>query len=226
MFSYGDLMQLGHRAHKLATDDADVLASYGINDAFRDNLEEKLQQVKDFPEDVEQEYGAVAENETKLKRADETKVGIRTMMVLVKQLYKEGSGKWTRFGTADMSKMNDLQLIKCGFRVVRVAQSLLTTLEPFGVTQAMIDALEITVKAYDKAYDDQQDALLLRKEFTIDRILLANELYGLIAKVCDYGKDYWSSRDSFKHSLYVIYETPPSKRAKAKKKAAEKEKPE
>ena len=222
MMTFGELAQLGDQAHKLATDDAVVLATYGINDAFRANLAEKTKQVKDFPTDEELEYGAAAENETKLARADEVKVSIRTIMVLVKQLYKEGSSKWTRFGTADMNKMNDLLLIKCGFRVVRVAQSLLTTLEPYGVTQAMIDALEIIVKAYDKAYDDQQDAKLLRKEFTIDRVLLANELYSLITQLYDYGKNYWVTRNAVRYSFYVIYDRLPSKKAKAKKKAAEK----
>jgi hypothetical protein len=219
MFSYGELEQLGDKAAMLASHDHTELLSYGVDAAFVTAIEDTTQQLKDFQTDEELEANAMGFNEDKTRLADFVKVGIRTMMIKVKQVFKEESGNWIRFGTKGMNEMEDLKLIKCGFRVVRMSNYFFSQLSPKGVTQAMIDALETDVKNYDKAYDDQQDAKLLRKCVTQERLLLANGLYALITELFDYGKDYWSTRNAARYKEYVIYDTPPRKK-KADKKAA------
>ena len=217
MFSQGKLMHLGDTAISLAGQDQAQLASYGVDAVFIAALENKTLQLKDFSTDEELEGLAMADNETKIVLADTVRVGIRTMMVKVKQVFAPESGTYIRFGTQGMNEMDDLKLIKCGFRVVRMSTLFLAELSAKGVTQAMIDALETDVKNYDKAYDDQQDAKLLRKSITHERLLLANSLYALITELFDYGKDYWSTRNAGRYKAYIIYDTPAGRKKKAKK---------
>jgi hypothetical protein len=222
MISQGELMQLGDKAAQLAVQDQTPLLSYGVDSAYVTAIEDKTHQLKHYPTDEELEGKAMNFNEVKTQQADIAKAGIRTMMVKVKQVFKEDSGNWIRFGTKGMSEMEDLKLIKCGFRVVRMSNLFLTELAAKGVTQAMIDELETEVKNYDKAYDDQQDAKLLRKAETQERILLANSLYAMITELFDFGKDYWSTRNTARYKDYIIYESPSAKKKKDEKKVGEK----
>jgi hypothetical protein len=222
VISQGELMQLGDKAARLAVQDQTPLLSYGVDVAYVTAIEDLTQQLKHYPTDEELEGKAMNFNEVKIQQADTVRVGIRTMMVKVKQVFKEDSGNWIRFGTKGMSEMEDLKLIKCGFRVVRMSNLFLTELSAKGVTQAMIDELENDVKKYDKAYDDQQDAKLLRKAETQERILLANSLYAKITELFDFGKDYWSTRNAARYKDYIIYESPAEKKKKDEKKVAEK----
>jgi hypothetical protein len=224
MFSQGELMQLGDKAESLATQDQAQLLSYGVDAAFITNIADTTQQLKDFPTDEELEGKAMHYNQLKTETSETVKSGIRTMMVKVKQVFGENSGKFIRFGTTGMNEMDDLKLIKCGFRVVRMAGLFLLQLAVKGVTQAMIDALETDVKNYDRAYDDQQDAKFLRKSFTHERLLLANALYGQISELFDYGKDYWSTRNQARYKDYIIYEVPQAKKKNNKKKIVEENK--
>lgn len=215
MFGVAELMQLGDKATDLGEQDAAVLAPYGVNQQFLDLISDKTNQLKDFSTDEELEGKAMILNEIKIKMAEAAKISIRTMMIKVKQVFKNDSGNLIRFGTKGMNAMKDLELIKCGFRVVRMSNIFLPDLAVKGVTQAMIDALETDIKNYDKSYDDQQDAKLLRNSITYERLLLANELYALITELFDYGKDYWSSRNAARYKDYLIYNTTSGKKQEA-----------
>ncbi len=218
MFSIAELEFLGGTAISLAQKDHEELLSYGVDEVFVSNLEEKTEQLRNFATDPELLGAEMDSNETKVAYFDDTKVAIRTMMVKVKQVFKEESPTWILFGTKGLNEMNELQLIKCGFRVVRRATQFLGQLQTKGVTQAMIDELETTVKNFDEAYDNQQDAKFERKSTTVQRLMLANELYGMITELFGYGKDYWYTRNEAKYKAYIIYNTPSGKKPKAAKK--------
>jgi len=148
--------------------DSAIFLLYGLDADFRASLVDKVAAVRNFPSDPEQKGNAMDFNEQKLANSDVVILGIRTMMVKVKQVFKEGSSNFVKFGTNDLHKMDDLKLIKCGFRVVRRATEFLPQLIDKGVTQQVIDQLEADVKLLDKNYDDQQDAILERKATTIE----------------------------------------------------------
>ena len=215
MFSFAELESLGGTAVSLAQRDHEELVSYGVDEVFVSNLEEKTEQLRNFATDPELLGAEVDCNETKVAYFDDTKIAIRTMMVKVKQVLKEESPMWILFGTKGLNEMNELQLIKCGFRVVRRATQFLEQLLPKGVTQEMIDELELTVKNFDEAYDKQQDAKYERKSTTVQRLMLANDLYALITELFNYGKDYWYTRNEAKYKAYIIYNTPSGKKPKA-----------
>ena len=139
---------------------------------------------------------------------DVMKVNIRDVMVRVKKVFPEGDGLYERFGTKGMDALNDVDLIRIGFRVVRMANFYLDDLAPKGLTQPIIDALEADVKKADDAYNDQQDAISLRYSTTRQRINIANEVYGIVVELFDYGKTYWVTRNAAYYKDYVIYNTP------------------
>jgi hypothetical protein len=216
MITFAELEQLGDSANSRIEEDSAILETYGIDDDFKTLLTDKTQELKDFPTDEEMEGDVMDQTETKNKLADSVKVSIRSIMVRVKQVFKEDSGEYVRFGTKNLGLLKDLELVKCGFRVVRRATEYLGQLEAKGLTQAMIDELESYVTQFDQAIDDQQDAALMRSCVTINRLILANSLYAMITELYDCGKDYWASRNAAKYKGYVIYDVPPAKKKSAK----------
>ena len=217
--SFGALAHLGNRSISLSTRDQEVLLQYGVDEAYINMLKSLTQAVKDFATDEELAGDAQQQRQDKDVFADTLKVNIRMMMVRVRNAFPANSSKPGRFGTDDLDKMTDLALIKCGFRVVRMATEFLADLAPKGITQADIDALEADANNMDQAWDEQQYKTYLRTAVTHDRLLLANELYSRITELYDYGKNYWVTRSWAYHKDYIIYDSPKPKPKKAKKKA-------
>ena len=207
-FSFGKLAQLGDKAVYLATRDHTEVGTYGIDTAYVTNIETLTQNLKDCPSD--EEYKGMIKNLTDIKDADADalRVLIREMMTRVVRVFPVTSGTYLEFNTAGMNELDDVNLIKCGNRVVRQATLNLTALSVKGVTLPMIDALKVQAKKLDDSFDAQQNKMLERKGKTLDRILLANSLYALIVELFSYGKNYWVTRNAVKYTDYVIYDTP------------------
>ena len=212
MFSLPKLVGLARNAVMWGTRDLSELTTYGIDINFINTIDDKINEVTNFSTDDELLGAEMDRSETKVANFDDTKVGIRTMMVKVKQVFKEDSPTWILFGTRGLNEMNELQLIKCGFRVVRRATQFLNDLQAKGITQAMIDELQATVANFDEAYDKQQDAKFERKSFTVQRLIQANELYAMVSELMASGKDYWYTRNEAKYKNYIIYNTPSMKK--------------
>ncbi len=211
--SLAELDQLGDKGVQLINQDQTILANYGVDAAYKAFLETKTQELKDCPTDPELEGKVKNRTEIKDRLADNLKVSIRSLMIRVKQVYREDGGKWSRFGTLGLDKMNDLELAKCGYRVAQIAAEFIADLASKGITQSIIDALHADAKSFDEAIDAQQYYTRLRSCATYDRIMLANQVYAKITELFDYGKDYWGSRDAARYKDYIIYDTPTAKPA-------------
>jgi hypothetical protein len=207
-FSYGYLGHLGETALSLITRDSTELGTYGVDAAYKLNLETKLTEFSDFPDDEELLGAAVDLREIKDTNADNLRVAIRTMMTKVEKVFPINSGKWIRFGVKSLSQMDDHALGRCGPRVARMCNKFLADLTPKGVTAALITELETLSDKFNDSWDEFTDAELERISTTHQRIGLANSIYAIIVEVFDFGKDYWSTRDISKYKGYVIYNTP------------------
>jgi hypothetical protein len=207
-FSFGYLGHLGETALSLIVRDFIELGAYGVDAAYKTNLETKLTEFSEFPDDQELLGAVVDLREIKDTNADSLRVAIRTMMTKVEKVFPPNSGKWIRFGTKALSQMDDHLLGRCGPRVARMCTKYLAILTPKGVTAALITELEDLSDKFNKSWDEFKDAELERISVTHERIGLANTIYGIITELFDFGKDYWSTRDISKYKAYVIYNTP------------------
>ena len=139
--SYGVLMQVGDKGVQLIEQDQAVLAPYGVDAAFKTALTNQTLQLKDYPTD--EELRGAEEDATAIKNesAEVNRTAIRTVMVKVAANFPDGSPKYNRFGTQNLSHLHDPDLAKCGLRVVRMLNEFLGDMPNF--TQAEIDAFEI-----------------------------------------------------------------------------------
>jgi len=202
------LIQLGDKTVTLMMRDVDALAVYGVLQSDGTAIQNQTQELKNLPTDAEYEGIVIEKTGIKDGLADQIKVDIRSKMIRVRDLYGETSGTYHRFGVKGMDAMTDLELSQCAKRVVRMCNLYLNNLVAKGLTQAMIDHLSQLIADFDKALGEKEDAAMDREIATNDRNALANDLYAKISRICDFGKDYWSSRNEAKYNDYVIYDTP------------------
>lgn len=93
-------------------------------------------------------------------------------------------------------------------RVHRVASNLLTELESEGLTQEILDELTTRLETYEQALASQKDAIADRDIATENRVEKANEIYDLLVKYCNTGKQIWEDTNQAKYNDYIIYDTP------------------
>ncbi len=210
-FGLTTLVTFGDKAVSASVRDHDILLPYGIDDAYMSLFSSTLEEVKNFPSYFE--YLGKMKDLCEIKNLDAKNltIAIRSMMSRVVNVFPRNSGKWIRFGTKDLNKMTDMALYDCGLRVVRMATLFLTQLAPKGVTVELIDDLFALSNKLMASIEAHNDAALERIAATVERIEVANKLYGMIVELFGYGKDYWSSLNYARYKAYIIYNTPTAK---------------
>lgn len=207
-FSFATLIGLGQKTVSVMDRDQSELLFYGIAAADRTIVAQATLNLQDMPTDDEYKGIVIGHTATKDQLTDQIKVGIRSVMVRVADVFGEKSGTYYRFGTTGLSKMNDLDLLQCCKRVTRMAGSYISQLETKGLTPVMLETITQLATQFEAALEAKKDAELEREVATEQRITEANELYALITRVCGFGKDYWYTRNEAKYNDYVIYDTP------------------
>lgn len=206
--SYSALMQLGDKAVMLINRDAAELETYGVNEALKNLIQQKTQELKDIPTDEELLADVSFNTEEKNKHADAIRNSIRTIMVRAKNVFGDQSSQYKHFGVKSLERMTDDDLYRCSKRVSRTATMYLSELSAKGLTEGEITNLSSITQTLDDKIDAKDDAVRNRDIATESRVDLSNELYKLISELFDYGKDYWSTRKESKYNDYIVYDHP------------------
>ena len=210
-FGFSTLITFGDRALSAGARDHDILLAYGVDDTFMSLLSSVVEEVRNYPTDIEFLGNSKDLHETKTLDAKNLIIAIRSMMSRVVAVFPRNRGNWIRFDTKGLNKMTDVELHKCGLRVARMATLFLAQLAPKGVTLELINDLQTLSNKLLESIYAHGDAELERIAATADRIEVANKLYGMVVELFSYGKDYWSSRNYARYKAYIIYNTPTAK---------------
>ncbi len=127
--------------------------------------------------------------------------------------FGQESAKFRTFETKDINNQPDNELVRIARSAKTAAEALLAELTGAGLTQGMIDNLETLNNAFDIQIDLKRNKIRARDTATDERIKLGNELYTLVAGICENGKLCWEAENEAKYNDYVIYKnagtTPP-----------------
>ncbi len=207
-FSYGTLKQLADNTVALIDRDTVEFADRGFNAAKRTALVTAITNFDNAPTD-EQLLGikveATALKDTKRSSLEKQ---MRTMFLAAKNVFGENTGKYKEFGDPNLSVQTDSDLARNAKTMATTATKYLTNLATEGITTAKIALLTTTRNELDAAIDAQTVAINNRDNSTEARVILANNLYQLVVKYNDIGKDIWVETSEAKYNDYVIYNTP------------------
>ncbi len=206
-FSYGHLKQLADNLLQLLDRDIVEHTTRGFNPTKRTAFV-KLINIFDACPDDEQLLG-IRESATQAKDDARAKLEkqMRTIFLMAKNAFTSDSGKYREFGNTDLSTQTDEEVVRNAKIIITTATKYLTQLADEGLTTAVITTLSNTKKELDDAIDAKIKAVSNKDLAAETRIEAANNLYDMIVKYCDNGKDLFIEVNEAKYNDYVIYNT-------------------
>jgi len=206
-FSDGYLKQISDNTLILLDRDVVAFNDMGFTSTKRSDYVQTLKNFADYPSDEQLEGIKINTTEVKTVTRSELERIMRTIGLIAKIVFKEGTGKYKEFGNTDLTRQTDEELIRNAKIMSVSATKYLTDLASDGLTSLKIQTLDITKQTFDDAIDAQRKAISERDTATEARIELGNVLYELVAKYSEIGKNIWYDNNEAKYNDYIIYNT-------------------
>ncbi len=209
-FSYSTLIKIVKEKLQFVLRDIVKFNEFGIVEENINETKQKNEDLENTPTDNELIGVQTIATEVKTARREEVVEKIQKIMRRVKNCFGIGSAIYNRFGTRDLSKMNDAKLLMCAKQVIRVSRLYLSELSLEGLTEEIIVDLATSREVFDKACETQSNAIAERDIVTESRMISANAIYDNLVKYCNTGKDIWKDDNLAKYNDYILYDTPTS----------------
>ena len=204
--SYPDLITVCNTIHTfMVRDAAEFLANFGVTALITTAFDTKINEFESYPSDEILQGLAQQKTQDKDAIANNLRIKIRSVAVRAKNVFGENSGSYNAFGVKDMNNFDDGNLLACGRRVAQMGETYLTQLAHEGLTNEILDDLLDTCNDFEDAGKAQKLAFANRSDSAKVRVDKANELYRMLVKYCDYGKDIWFNTNPARYANYVIY---------------------
>jgi hypothetical protein len=203
--SYAELAQRGDRVETVVRRDATQFAEYGYTDGLPDEVATKTQEFKALESDMYWEgQKTLATDNKNFCRAKVTQdieeIGFKSKLAL-----GENSKEYRMFRISGMKNLNDKELVVYGRHVCITAKTFLDKLTTRNITEENIQKAEANVQNLDDAIDTQLAAIGKREQKSIERLEKGNELYELIAELCEVGRRIWEGKNEAFYQDYVLY---------------------
>lgn len=210
-FSDGQIKQSADGIVVCVQRDAASFATRGVTAATVTTFSGTITSFDNVPTDEELLGPVIVATENKDIIAENLRVGVRTVRTMAENKYGANAALYRTFGFDGLSEVSDEQLYRVAKRVSRVATAQLAGLASEGLTAAFITNLTGMATSFDTAIDVQEDAINARDLKTQERIDKGNLVYKEMVRLCNIGKDLFSTTDEAKYNDYVIYNTPSAK---------------
>lgn len=180
----------------------------GFNANKEVDFEKLISRFAEFPSDEQLEAIKIAATETKNQFRLVLEKALRTVFLMAKNVFKEGTGKYKEFGNGNLTKFSDEELVRNAKTTEIAAQKYLAELSDEGFSANKLNELVKAREKFDAAIDEKNQAICNRDISTESRIETGNALYELVAKYANVGKDIWYDTNEAKYNDYLIYDIP------------------
>ena len=179
----------------------------GFTPAKKTEFENQILAFDALPTDNEMEALKEIQTANKNDKREILTTQINTILTMVENVFGYDSPEYNYFTEdASLSRLNDSELYWLAKDVIRGGTRFMAELAPEGLTPALIADLEAARDDYDAAMIDLHKAEKERSLAANTRVRAGNELYALLVKYCNTGKDIWYDVDEAKYNDYVLYE--------------------
>lgn len=206
--SDANLKQIADNMLMLLDRDIVEFSEMGFTPTKRADFVQMIQTFADYPSDEQLEGIKITATEDKLTTRTELEKIMRTISLIAKIVFKDGTGKYKEFGSADFTKQTDEELVRNAKIMSVSAVKYMNDLANDGLTAVKIQTLDLAKKSFDEAIDMQRKAIRERDTATEGRIEAGNTLYEALIKYAEIGKNIWYDNNEAKYNDYVIYNTP------------------
>lgn len=204
-FSNAELCQRSDKLSLSFNRDQDEFLNYGYDASTIETLQTRTEVLKQFPSDAFYEGNQKLATDAKNNSRTTLEANIIDLRNRVKFVYGTKSVDYGIFQFGKIGDSTDSELVQIALHVCQVAEPRLDKLAERKVTAETIDEIKANRTELDDLIDAQAIAITERKEKTLERIKLANELYKQISELSDVGKLVWKGKNEAFYNDYVIY---------------------
>lgn len=163
-----------------------------------------------MPDDVQMVAGIGEAVEIRQASYDILTNLIGNVRTMAKNIFKETSMTYKRFGFEGMISANDKDLVHIANRIKTEAAAHAGALFSEGWRGTFPTDFADAITDFDTKRDGVRVAEANRKQATFNRINTANTIYTEVEKICNTGKDVYRESNPAKYRDYIIYQTPGS----------------
>lgn len=207
IISYSSLPLLANQIAIAMRRDLVELSEYAITEAKIDEMIALADSFQEIPNDTffRFDWSFAVENKKKLR--NEISDIIRSLSLRAKIVFGANTSKFRSFQIDYISKNSDIELLNNARQLHSVATENILLLESEGVTPAYLDSFLAKITDFEKAIDEAENRKKTRDFSTEHRTLVANQLYSLIRKYCNYGKIIFKNISPAKYNDYLVFRT-------------------
>ena len=200
-----DLIVFGNSLASTMTRDLSDLGAFGVTSLAVTNLQSLCLAFEVFPADDYMLGLMMIATENKDAKSAALRETVRQMAGRVAAKWGTNSGQYKELKLTGMGDFSDNDLLVAADMVHLTMNDYLTDLAVYGLTSAMLTAMQTQIDDLRTALKSQLDAIKARDLKTKDRIAKANELYNYISRCCEFGKLEYEQTDEAKYNDYLIY---------------------
>ena len=182
-------------------------AERGYNAAAKSQFIEKRDAITSFLPDEILEAEKILATEKKEATRSALEKTMRTILNMAANYFGSQSAKYRAFGSRNLTRQREFDLARNYKIMVFKATQNLAEMTEEGLTQTLIDRLQLQGETFNQALDEVVQAIINRDIATEKRIEALNALYRLVAKYAGIGKDIFYETNEAKYNDYVIYDT-------------------
>ncbi len=204
-FSIPELLQRGDKFVISYNRDQDQFKGYGYGEEHRDAVVNLVDLLKALPSDEFYEGEQKLCTNKKNEDREDLENNLNDLAFRCRLALGAKSVEFSLFRFGNIHNLKDNEMVGKALHVVQVAEKRLDKLSKRQVNRALLDEILSGRDKLDLAIDEQATAASLRKEKTLERITLANDLYKKMSELCEAGKKIWKDTNEAYYTDYVIY---------------------
>ena len=199
-----DLIGLADRLKSTMTRDLAELSEYGITAGKITELGNLTNEFLRFPQDTEYLSDLISATQKKNQFKETIKEEIRKSVQRCRLKWGANSLQEKSLGITGMANFSDENLLFASRRVHGQMTIYLPELADVGLTQVILDNLENLNVSFESEINNKKDIINLRETQTKLRISKANELFELISKYSELGKQVFFMTNEAHYNDYLI----------------------
>jgi len=201
--SYAELSGVSkQRANTILRDIAEF-ENYGISEAEILAFKAKVAGFDSMRIDEDYRGLVMQATQDKDELADRIRGKVRELATFIRRTYSTKSGAYARLKLGNIAKLNDLKLYRTVNSFCYVSRSL--ELELTANIADRLSILEDLNMQFNALIEEKSRRIEERDIATLNRVLLANEIYNQFSEYSRIGQVIWAESNEAKYNDYVIY---------------------
>lgn len=203
--SYPELSQRGDRVQTVIARDIKEFTEYGYKKNLSNEIGNKTEAFKAILPDMYWEGQKTLMTNAKDQCKGKLLEYLGEIAFKAKLALGANSKEYATFRFSGLDRLSDVQLVSYAKHVCKTAEYFKDDLASRNVTEEVINQTVEATKALDDTIDKQSEAIAIREQKSVERLKLGNELYELIAELCEVGKRIWEHKNEAFYHDYVLY---------------------